>query len=78
MIINGTTLLHYEPIKDMLAEKVRGGVTSHGLSEAGYDVRVKQDIVFTAAGVEINGIWSPSNFTLASTIGKWVGWLPDP
>jgi dCTP deaminase len=71
MIINGTTLLHYEPIKDMLDYKVRGGVTSHGLSEAGYDVRIKQDIVFTAAGVKVDGIWKAGTFALASTIEEF-------
>ena len=71
MIVNGTTLLHYEPIKDMLDHKVRGGVTSHGLSEAGYDVRVKQDIVFTPAGVEVDGIWKSGTFALASTVEEF-------
>lgn len=71
MICNGKTLLHYAPIKDMLDHKVRGGVTSHGLSEAGYDVRLKQDIVFTSAGVEVDGIWSPSTFALASTVEEF-------
>jgi dCTP deaminase len=73
MIVNGKTLLlrDYEPIKDMLDHKVRGGVTSHGLSEAGYDVRVKQDLVFTMAGVEVDGIWTPGTFTLASTIEEF-------
>lgn len=75
MIINGKRLLEYMPIKDMLDHKVRGGVTSHGLSEAGYDVRVKQDIVFTSLGVEVDGIWKSGTFALASTIEEFQ--MPD-
>ena len=71
MIVNGIILLEDAPIKDMLSEKVRGGVTSHGLSEAGYDVRVKQDIVFTEFGVEIDGIWKGGTFALASTVEEF-------
>jgi dCTP deaminase len=75
MIINGTTLLHYEPIKDMLDHKVRGPVTSHGLAECGYDLRLKQDIVFTSVGVEVDGVWSAGNFTLASAMEEFQ--MPD-
>lgn len=71
MIVNGIILLMDAPIKDMLDHKVRGGVTSHGLSEAGYDVRLKQDIVFTSSGVEVDGIWKTGTFALASTIEEF-------
>lgn len=46
MIVNRHELLLKAPIKNMLTEKVRGDITSHGLSEAGYDIRLKQDITF--------------------------------
>ena len=46
MIINGSDLLQRAPIKDMINEKRREHGVSWGLSEAGYDIRVKQDIVF--------------------------------
>lgn len=48
MIVNGTELLKLEPIKDMLTEKVcfPGLPGSWGLTEIGYDIRVKQDIRF--------------------------------
>lgn len=47
MIINGRLLLEAAPIVDMLEYKVSGlGPTSYGLSEAGYDIRIKQQIVF--------------------------------
>jgi dCTP deaminase len=71
MICNGKKLLEYAPIKDMLDHKVRGEITSHGMSEAGYDVRVKQDIVFTSAGVEVDGIWKAGTFALASTVEEF-------
>lgn len=44
MIINGLELLAAAPIKDMLQEKVRHNGVSHGLTECGYDIRVKQDV----------------------------------
>lgn len=62
MIVNGKTLLKYAPIKDMLDHKVRGSITSHGLSEAGYDIRIKQDIEFTPNG---------DRFTLASAVEEF-------
>lgn len=47
MIINGQYLLQEAPIKDMVEGKMVGpGGTSFGLSEAGYDIRIKQDIKF--------------------------------
>jgi dCTP deaminase len=51
VIINGAALLDAAPIKDMADGKMVGpGGTSFGLGEAGYDIRVKQSIVFTAGG----------------------------
>ena len=46
MIINGKTLLLAKPIKDMLNTKHREHGVSHGLGEAGFDIRIKQDVVF--------------------------------
>lgn len=46
MIINGQALLAKAPIKDMLTTKERLHGVSFGLAEAGYDIRLKQDIVF--------------------------------
>lgn len=68
MIVNGETLLKYAPIKDMLDHKVRGMITSHGLSEAGYDIRIKQDVEFTQKGVTVDGVWKSGRFTIASAI----------
>lgn len=47
MIINDKALLKLSPIKDMLHRKVKGIASSHGLTEAGYDLRLKQQIQFT-------------------------------
>jgi len=55
MIINGARLLKAAPIKDMLTEKRRQHGVSHGLAEAGYDIRLKQSI----------------NFFFNYQIGKW-------
>lgn len=47
MIINGTALLDAAPIFDMVPSKMVGpGGTSFGLGEAGYDIRIKQEIRF--------------------------------
>lgn len=71
MIINRHALLRAAPIKDMLTEKVRGEITSHGLSEAGYDIRIKQEVVFSPYGVYVNGHNLGGNFALASTIEEF-------
>lgn len=48
MIINGAALLDAAPIKDMADGKMVGpGGTSFGLGEAGYDIRIKQQMHFT-------------------------------
>lgn len=47
MIINAEHLLIEQPIVDMLHRKVVGMLSSHGLSEAGYDIRLKQDVLFS-------------------------------
>lgn len=49
MIVNGIELLKALPIKAMYTGKNTGpGGTSYGLSEAGYDIRIKQQITFVA------------------------------
>lgn len=65
MIINGQALLRCKPLTPMLDSKQREHGVSYGLSEAGYDVRVKQ------------GVWlnPKKRFTLASTIERFT--MPD-
>ena len=47
MIINGKSLLELAPIKNMLTTKVIENGVSHGLGEAGYDIRIKQEVRFS-------------------------------
>jgi len=71
MIINGSALLEYAPIKGMINDKMRQHGVSFGLSEAGYDIRIKQDIVFDR-GVFVDGVHTATgNFTIASAIEEF-------
>ena len=46
MIVNGQSLLKIQPLDPMVPAKTRFEGTSYGLSEAGYDLRIKQQIQF--------------------------------
>lgn len=61
MIVNREALLRMSPIKDMYADKIKENGVSFGLGEAGYDIRIKQEM------------WlSPKNrFKLASAIEEF-------
>jgi dCTP deaminase len=62
MIVNGLALLGAKPLSPMLATKEREHGVSYGLSEAGYDIRIKQEVRL-----------SPDNrFSLASTVEKFT------
>lgn len=56
--MNQQALLSATPIRNMLVEKRRQFGVSHGLSEAGYDIRIQQDVTLHPF----------RRFTLASTI----------
>ena len=72
MIINGSALLEYAPIKGMINEKRREYGVSWGLSEAGYDIRSKQSIWFRPdGGVVVDDKYQDGNFTLASAIEEF-------
>lgn len=45
MIINGSQLLEAAPIYPMKTEKLKLHGVSHGLSEAGYDIRIAQNVI---------------------------------
>lgn len=87
MILNGTGLLSATPIKDMLNHKIQTGPVTAGLSEAGYDIRIKQDIIFketrvrTANGIRfrrvafVDGVIKGDHFCLASAIEEFH--MPD-
>lgn len=47
MVLNGKSLYNAAPIKNMLAGKETAHGTSYGLGEAGYDIRIKQSVVFS-------------------------------
>lgn len=85
MIVNGQALLHLEPIEGMRNHKYTtpGGVSA-GLSEAGYDIRIKQEVAFRAGLYHITGSlirqarcridnedYQEGNFIIASAIEKF-------
>lgn len=54
MVVNGSGLLLAAPIIDMADGKMVGkGGTSFGLGEAGYDIRIKQNVMFTGGNPRI-------------------------
>lgn len=61
MIINKQKLLAFEPARPMLPNKTTVHGVSHGLSEAGYDIRIKQDITLHPF----------KRFALASTVERF-------
>ena len=80
MISNGKHLLVAAPIKNMLNTKVREHGVTHGLSEAGYDIRIHQEIRFLVDDggrrtvTIVDGLLStanPGTFTLASAIEEF-------
>jgi len=80
MIINGQRLLKYSPLDPMIPEKTRYEGTSYGLSEAGYDLRIKQEVHFIKSefGDRVTVTDSQGkeetffgSFCLASTIEKF-------
>lgn len=78
MIINGKMLLDLAPIRDMVAEKRREHGVSYGLTEAGYDIRIKQRITFAPATLHSTamvyvdkGPPRPGRFVIASAIEEF-------
>lgn len=61
MIVNGISLLKAAPIHDMLPHKASFNGFSHGLTECGYDIRLKQDV----------WMFLGRNFVLASAIEEF-------
>jgi dCTP deaminase len=84
MIVNGADLLCRGPIHGMISEKRREHGVSWGLSEAGYDIRIKQEVKFSGFNsVWVDGELSDGRFALASSIelfhmpSKLVGIVHD-
>lgn len=71
MAVNGQTLLDLAPIKDMLRTKEKYYGVSHGLGEAGYDIRIKQNVQFSKGIVVVDGFPSYGKFALASAIEEF-------
>ena len=86
MVINGFDLLSLAPIKDMESTKHNRFGVSYGLGEAGYDIRIKQQVNFTSVRgkpivlvTEVNHqhetvgatIQNGGRFTLASAIEEF-------
>ena len=79
-VINGKSLLLCSPIKHMRDRKVHEHGVSWGLGEAGYDIRIKQDIRFMHAGTAGPCTWVDGEphwgrFTIASAIEEFD--MPD-
>lgn len=75
-VINGKTLLVKSPIRGMVSRKLKAHGTSYGLGEAGYDIRIKQEIVFKPGltmepTIEVDGQFEHGRFTLASAIEEF-------
>ena len=80
MIVNAQTLLKLSPIKDMEPSKKTLHGVSYGLSEAGYDIRIAQDVHFhrnTTGQLfhTVNGQVKLGGFCLASAIEEFT--MPD-
>lgn len=68
MVINGMGLLYHEPIKDMAQSKIKEHGVSYGLGEAGYDIRIKQEVRFLKPNDWHGGT---PKFVLASAIEEF-------
>lgn len=85
MISNQHELLELAPIKNMVGTKQKEHGVSWGLSEAGYDIRIRQDVIFKPAANTVAtkwmnngkqfGVWDYGRFTLGSTIEEFD--MPD-
>lgn len=76
MVINDHRLLALAPIIDMAGKKhTAPGGTSYGLGEAGYDIRIKQEIRFSARGivryVDVDEVPGVGRFALASAMEEF-------
>lgn len=80
MISNQHELLELAPIKNMVGTKQKSNGVSSGLSEAGYDIRIKQNVRFYRKDGHISArvdgvIHGDSRFVLASAIEEFD--MPD-
>lgn len=73
MVINGNALKFYQPVEPFIEEKLKHeSGTSYGLGEAGYDVRIRQNILFSCNDlVIVDGLPIEGHFALASTVERF-------
>jgi dCTP deaminase len=75
MIANRNSLLKLSPIADMCPSKETFAGYSYGMSEAGYDIRIKQKIIFDNRQgrnlVWVEDVLSSGTFCLASAIERF-------
>ena len=79
MIINGTALLDAAPIVDMVPGKMVGpGGTSFGLGEAGYDIRLAEEVLFEIVDgvpqVTVNGETTTGRLHWTSSPCQQIWW----
>ena len=74
-VINGKTLLAKKPIKNMFKDKIREHGVSYGMGEAGYDIRLKQEIRFFPSNmgplVFVDGHLEEGRFCIASAMEEF-------
>ena len=74
-VINGKTLLAKSPIRGMYPSKMKDHGVSWGLGEAGYDIRIKQEIKFRplmlGPQIEVDGEIEFGRFCIASAIEEF-------
>ena len=80
MVINGKSLLCATPIKNMSTKKNQDNGVSWGLTECGYDIRIKQRVKFRPRdghiSAVVDGVFHPNTrFLLASAIEEFD--MPD-
>lgn len=72
MIVNRGALLRKSPIANMEETKLVAHGTSYGLSEAGYDIRIAEEVLFHRGSfVRVDVTVSNGNFALASAMEKF-------
>lgn len=72
MIVNGKSLLQAAPLSGMATKKIRHLGVSHGLSEAGYDIRIKQSIKFLTNGFGPYVLVTEPNGKQTITAGRFI------
>jgi dCTP deaminase len=87
MIVNGVGLLLASPIVDMVDSKIINNGMSYGLGEAGYDIRIKQEVRHYSneegAWTIVDGIHRKGRFAIASSCEEFtmpedlVGYVKD-